>query len=59
MKDKDEKLQEVLVNQKLIAEDVQEVNKVMEEVQEGTSCQMDDEVQSQHTSNSTRLSQDQ
>ena len=45
VKDKEEKLQEVLVKQKLIVEDVEEVSKVMEEVQEGTSCEMDDEVE--------------
>ena len=59
VKDKKEKLQEVLVKQKLIVEDVEEVSKVMEEVQEGTSCEMDDEVESQHTSNSTEIIQDQ
>ena len=50
VKDKEEKSQEVLVKQKLIVEDVEEVSKVMEEVQEGTSCEIDDEVESQHTS---------
>ena len=54
-----EEIQEDLANNKLVVEDVWEVNKVIEkeDVQEETSSKMEDEVHAKHTNRNTELSQ--